>query len=180
MAIYTRTGDDGTTGLQGNRRISKSSARVAAYGTVDEASAAIGVALAECADGGIRSTLTTVQNELFELGAELSGPGAGPPRVTDGMVEAMEGEIDSYEAGLAPLANFILPGGTRLSAAVHAARTVARRAEIRAVELHECDGINPNCIRYLNRLSDLLFVVARTANARGGVADTAWAGGGGG
>jgi len=176
MKIYTKTGDDGTTGLQGNVRVQKTDARIVAYGAADEVNASIGAALAEKADADIRSVLTRVQNELFEMGADLSDPdpGDGPGRVTGDLVRRLEEDIDAFEAELVPLANFILPGGTRLASALHQSRTTARRAEIQVTRLQQSQAVNRNCAKYLNRLSDLLFVIARVANKRGGMPDTVW------
>lgn len=182
MRIYTRAGDDGTTGIQGGARVSKTDPRIAAYGAVDEVNASVGVAVTEvpaaagpCDDIG--TALVRIQNDLFELGADLSDPGAvaaDSGRVLPGMVGRLEADIDVYESELEPLASFILPGGTRLAALLHASRTAARRAEVASVRLRESARINPECVRYLNRLSDLFFVMARTANRRAGAPDTVW------
>ena len=178
MKIYTRTGDDGTTGLQGNIRVQKTDARIIAYGAVDEVNSSIGVALAEGGmDGDIGRILTRIQGELLELGADLSNPDAGGGascRVSGDLTVRLEGEVDAFEGELEPLANFILPGGSRLAALLHHARTVARRAETMAVKLEQNERVNHNCMQYLNRLSDLLFVMARVANKRAGVPDTVW------
>lgn len=176
MKIYTRTGDDGTTGLQRNIRVQKTDARIVAYGAADEVNTSIGVALAEKTDGDIRSTLTRIQNELFELGADLSDPdsGSGPGRVSEDLVRQLEEDIDTFDGELQPLANFILPGGTRLAAALHQSRTTARRAEIEVTRLQQNQAVNQNCAKYLNRLSDLLFVIARVANRRDRMPDTVW------
>jgi len=176
VGIYTKTGDDGTTGLRGNARVQKSSDRIVAYGAVDEVNASVGLALAGKVDGDIKDTLTRVQSELFILGADLSNPDLkdGSDRVTEKMIGRLEEEIDAFEGELEPLANFILPGGTRLAAMMHVSRTVTRRAETAAVRLQQKERINQNCTRYLNRLSDLLFVIARVANRRGGAADAVW------
>ncbi len=156
--------------------MSKSDHRIIAYGSVDEVNASIGAALAGEADGDIKSVLTRVQSELFELGADLSNPdlGDGAGRITGGMVEKLESDIDAFEGELEPLTNFILPGGARLAAMMHLSRTVARRAEANTVKLQQVEKINPRCTQYLNRLSDLLFVLARVANKRGGMPDTVW------
>ena len=179
MRIYTRTGDDGTTGLQGGLRVQKTDARITAYGAIDEVNASIGVALAEGegVDGDIRRILTRIQGELFDLGADLSNPDAGdgaPGRISGDLTGRLEGDVDAFEGELEPLANFILPGGSRLAALLHHARTVTRRAETRAFGLQRDEKVNPNCTQYLNRLSDLLFVMARAANKRAGVQDTVW------
>ena len=183
MKIYTRAGDAGQTALFGGLRVRKDVPRVEAYGTVDELNACLG--LAAVAVGGhpdIQALLARVQSELFDLGAELSTP---PERAEDRLaarvpllaaepVETMEGEIDRYEAELAPLKTFILPGGTAAAAALHLARTVCRRAERRVLSLAELEAVNPEVGRYMNRLSDLLFVLARVANRRAGVEDVPW------
>lgn len=175
MKIYTRTGDDGTTSLQGGLRVHKSDRRIAAYGAVDELNASIGAAMTECAYEDMRSLLSRIQGELFGMGADLSEPDVQRPgRVTPEMVQRLEGEIDSYEEGLEPLRNFIMPGGAVLAASLHLARTVARRAEAATAGLLLSEEANAECMRYLNRLSDLLFVMARAANSRAGIRDTVW------
>jgi len=158
--IYTRTGDDGSTGLGDGSRTSKDSARVEAYGTVDEANSAIGVVLAlDSVPDNIRSLLTEVQHDLFELGGELCIPGHSA--VTQAFVERIEADLDTLNADLPRLKEFILPGGGNGAAACHVARTIVRRAERRTQTLATAELVRPEVIRYLNRLSDLLFVVAR-------------------
>ena len=158
--IYTRTGDDGSTGLGDGSRTSKDSARVEAYGTVDEANSAIGVVLAlESVPENIRSLLTEVQHDLFELGGELCIPGHSA--VTQAFVERIEADLDTLNANLPRLKEFILPGGGNGAAACHVARTIVRRAERRTQTLATAELVRPEVIRYLNRLSDLLFVIAR-------------------
>ena len=158
--IYTRTGDDGTTGLGDGSRVAKDDARVEAYGTVDEANSAIGLVLAEAVvEEPIRGILTEVQHDLFELGGELCIP--GHEAVTTSFIERLETELDALNADLPPLKDFILPGGGRAAAACHLARTVVRRAERRVQTLAHASEVRPEALRYLNRLSDLLFVVAR-------------------
>lgn len=158
--IYTRTGDDGTTGLGDGSRVAKESARVEAYGTVDEANSAIGVVLAATiSNQDIRRCLVEVQHDLFELGGELCIPGHSA--VTADFIDRLESELDRFNADLPPLKDFILPGGGQAAAACHLARTVTRRAERRVTALAANEAIRPESIRYLNRLSDLLFVVAR-------------------
>ena len=176
MKIYTKTGDDGTTGLQGGKRVSKTSQRIAAYGAVDEVNAALGVVLAHDMESDISDVLTAIQNELFIVGADLSNPDSSDVsnRVSQSMICGLEESIDRFTAMLLPLTNFILPGGSALAADLHYARTVARRAEIQAVLLKEGEEINPLCVAYLNRLSDMLFVLARLANKRAGRADVIW------
>ena len=158
--IYTRTGDDGTTGLGDGTRTPKDSARVEAYGTVDEANSAIGVVLAaDSVPDDIRGCLTGVQHDLFELGGELCIP--GHEAISDEFTERLEQALDRLNEGLPPLKDFILPGGGRAAAACHVARTTVRRAERRVATLASAEPVRPEVIRYLNRLSDLLFVVAR-------------------
>ena len=158
--IYTRTGDDGTTGLGDGSRIAKDDARVEAYGTVDETNSAIGMVLA-CKDlpGDVRNCLTRVQHNLFDLGGELCLPGY--TAVNDGHVTRLEEQLDAFNADLPPLKDFILPGGGEAAAACHLARTICRRAERRVTSLGRTEEINQAVLRYLNRLSDLLFVIAR-------------------
>lgn len=180
--IYTRTGDKGTTALSDGSRVAKHDARVEAYGTVDEANAVLGLA-AQHADEGVAARIAVIQNELFDVGADLSRPGlaadAEAPypvlRIIETQITRLEAEIDAMNADLAPLRSFVLPGGGALSAHLHMARTVVRRAERRAAEVSDAtDGdVNPQAIRYLNRLSDWLFVAARVAaQANGG--DVLW------
>ncbi len=158
--IYTRTGDDGTTGLGDGSRVAKDDARVEAYGTVDEANSAIGVVLAEAVvEEPIRGILTEVQHDLFELGGELCIPGHAA--VSTAFIDRLEKELDALNADLPPLKDFILPGGGRAAAACHLARTVVRRAERRVQTLAHASEVRPEVLRYLNRLSDLLFVIAR-------------------
>ena len=158
--IYTRTGDDGTTGLGDGSRTPKDSARVEAYGTVDEANSAIGIVLAEASvPNAVRKSLTEVQHDLFELGGELCIPGHSAVR--DDYISRLEADLDGFNADLPPLKDFILPGGGHAAAACHLARTIVRRAERRVTTLAGEEDVRAECIRYLNRLSDLLFVVAR-------------------
>ena len=158
--IYTRTGDDGTTGLGDGSRTRKDSARVEAYGTVDEANSAIGLVLAaDSVPDGVRRCLTEVQHDLFELGGELCIPGHAA--IEESFIERLERELDKLNADLPPLKDFILPGGGPAAAACHMARTTVRRAERRVTTLMEEESARPETLRYLNRLSDLLFVVAR-------------------
>ena len=168
MKIYTKTGDDGNTGLQGNFRIEKSHQRIISYGTVDEANAALGIVLANSLDEDITKVLTDIQNDLFLVGADLSNPNLNDVknRVTLDMVERLEQHIDKLETELPPLTSFILPGGDTDAAQLQYVRTVVRRAETQVVKLNEKDEINSNCIKYLNRLSDLFFVMGRLINKR--------------
>ena len=172
--IYTRTGDAGSTGLASGARVSKTDLRVEAYGTVDELNAVIGVArLHSGQNDRIDAMLGRIQNELFDLGADLATPLEPAPkwealRILDSQVERLESEIDWMNDSLKPLDSFILPGGSPLSTHLHLARTVARRAERDAVRLVESgEAVTPAAVRYLNRLSDHLFVAARRANANG-------------
>ena len=176
LKIYTKTGDDGNTGLQGNFRISKSHPRIIAYGTVDEANAALGIVLTNLLDEEIILVLTKIQNELFLVGADLSNPNLNDVknRVSLEMVTNLEYLIDKFESELPSLTNFILPGGDAAAAQLHYARTIIRRAETQVVKLSEKDEINSNCIKYLNRLSDLFFVMGRLINKRKGKDDILW------
>jgi len=176
MKIYTKTGDDGSTGLQGNLRITKSHPRITSYGIVDEANAALGVVLVNPLDEDITKVLTNIQNDLFLVGADLSNPNLNDikNRVTLDMVERLEHHIDKFESELPTLTNFILPGGDNVAAQLHYVRTVVRRAETQVVQLSEKDEINSNCIKYLNRLSDLLFVMSRLINKRKDIGDILW------
>ena len=173
--IYTRTGDKGTAGLVDGSRVSKSSLRMAAIGDVDEANAAIGVAIALLSDDAAGEQLRLVQNELFDLGADIATPGdiEDALRIVDPQVERLELEIDRMNEELEPLQSFILPGGSPAVAALHLARTVVRRAERSAVALSEAEQVNPQALAYLNRLSDLLFVAARFIAAKEG-GDILW------
>jgi len=176
MKIYTKTGDDGNTGLQGNFRIAKSHPRIISYGTVDEANAALGIVLANSLDDDITKIFTEIQNDLFLVGADLSNPNIsdGKNRVTLDMIKRLEQHIDKFELELSPLKNFILPGGDISAAQLHYVRTVVRRAETQVVQLSEKDEINSNCIKYLNRLSDLFFVMGRIINKRKDIDDIPW------
>ncbi|HVM21849.1 MAG TPA: cob(I)yrinic acid a,c-diamide adenosyltransferase [Sphingomicrobium sp.] len=173
--IYTRTGDQGTAGLVDGSRVSKASLRMAAIGEVDEANAAVGMAIAAMAGGDVAEQLTRIQNELFDLGADIATPGEieGALRIVAGQVDRLEREIDAMNARLEPLTSFILPGGSPAVAALHFARTVVRRAERAAVALHEAEPLNPHALAYLNRLSDHLFVAARHVAAQSG-GDVLW------
>jgi len=166
--IYTRTGDGGTAGLVDGSRVSKSSLRMAAIGEVDEANAAIGLAIAAIGTGPSSQRLLLIQNELFDLGADAATPGEveGALRITASQVERLEREIDAMNADLEPLTSFILPSGSPAVAALHFARTVVRRAERAAVALNESEPLNPDLLAYLNRLSDYLFVAARLVASR--------------
>lgn len=166
--IYTRTGDKGTTGLGDGERVSKDSLRVEAYGTVDELNSVVGLVLASELPMDLRACLTRIQHELFDLGGELCMPGT--VLIPDSYVTDLEQDLDAFNADLPPLKDFILPGGSESAARCHLARTVARRAERRLVSLAHVEKINDVSVRYLNRLSDLLFVVSRVlARAEGGM-----------
>jgi cob(I)alamin adenosyltransferase len=182
VKIYTRRGDAGQTDLFGGERVGKDAMRVAAYGDIDELNASIGVAIAAGIDAVLAESLARIQSALFDLGASLATPDAAHRRkagvagVADSDVDSLEALIDRLEAGLTPLTNFILPGGSSSAAAFHVARTVCRRAERAVVHLAATPGesVEATSTRYLNRLSDLLFVLARHENARQGVVDVAW------
>jgi len=176
--IYTRGGDKGETSLGSGARVSKHDLRVAAYGTVDEANAAIGLARLHAA-GEADAMLARIQNDLFDLGADLctpadeSGGPAGALRIVQAQVDRLEREIDRLNAGLAPLDSFVLPGGRPAAASLHLARTIVRRAERAMTELALGQSVNPLAVKYVNRLSDHLFVLARFVND-GGRADVLW------
>jgi cob(I)alamin adenosyltransferase len=186
--IYTRTGDGGETGLFGGQRVQKDDVRVEAYGAVDELNAVIGVAAAHCADPALHSLLLSLQADLFQLGADLATPPEEKTqrgrvsirRMDSTNVERLEAEIDRWESELTPLQTFILPGGHAAAAALHQARAVCRRAERRTVTLRRSasgaaeQSANDPALTYLNRLSDLLFVLSRAANRRHGVTDIPW------
>ncbi|MBC7496199.1 MAG: cob(I)yrinic acid a,c-diamide adenosyltransferase [Sphingomonadaceae bacterium] len=173
--IYTRTGDDGSTGLASGDRRAKDDARVAAYGTVDEANSIIGLVRLHTGGDALDAMFACIQNDLFDVGADLATPGddfaadSKSLRATPAQVDRLEAEIDTMNAALSPLTSFILPGGTAAAAYLHLARTVVRRAERLAVTAARAEPINPTAIRYLNRLSDHLFVAARVANPGGDV-----------
>ncbi|MGE5233426.1 MAG: cob(I)yrinic acid a,c-diamide adenosyltransferase [Acidobacteriota bacterium] len=177
--VYTRTGDDGTTGLGGGQRVAKDSARVEAYGAVDELNSALGVALAAGLTPPLPARLAAIQNQLFHLGSDLcvreedksSLPG---PRIEDRHVVGLEELMDELSAALAPLENFILPGGSLAAAHLHVARSVCRRAERAAVRLRREEPIGEHVVPYLNRLSDALFVMARFENRRAQLPDVLW------
>ncbi len=179
--IYTRTGDDGTTGLVDGSRCAKHSLRVAAIGTVDEANSAIGLAACALDQGESRDVLFRVQNDLFDLGADLATPavdGDFTPsemvlRIVTGQVAWLEGRIDAFNASLEPLTSFVLPGGTEAAARVHVARASVRAAERAITALGEAEAVNPAAAAYVNRLSDLLFVLARVLNDNG-AGDVTW------
>jgi cob(I)alamin adenosyltransferase len=177
--VYTRTGDDGTTGLGGGQRVPKDSARIEAYGTVDELSSAIGLALALGLDAKLTARLPRIQNDLFNLGSDLcileEDKAKMPvPVVEQRNVDDLERFIDELQEDLAPLANFILPGGTPGAAQLHMARTICRRAERLVIHLSREEPIGPCVVSYLNRLSDALFVMSRYENLKRGVPEVLW------
>lgn len=173
--IYTRTGDDGTTGLVGTERRLKCDVRIEAYGTVDEANATIGLVRLHTAQShpAVDAMLARIQNDLFDVGADLATPHSKEPpkyeplRATDAQVDWVENSIDALNASLSPLKSFVLPGGCPAAAALHLARTVTRRAERICVELGQVEQVNPLAVKYLNRLSDFLFVASRSVNDNG-------------
>ncbi len=179
--VYTRTGDDGTTGLGNGERRPKSDLRVAAFGTVDEVNACIGMARVHTATSHpeLDAMLSRIQNDLFDLGADLATPDTGkdlgyePLRIVASQVERLEADIDSLNAPIKPLRSFILPGGSPAAAALHLARTVSRRAERLMVELSQTETVGPEAIRYMNRVSDFLFVAGRAVNDNG-ESDVLW------
>ncbi len=173
--IYTRTGDSGTAGLVDGSRVSKSSARMTAIGEVDEANAAIGLAIAALQENELSKQLLRIQNDLFDLGADVATPGdsEGALRIVASQVQRLEREIDAMNASLEPLTSFILPSGSAAVSALHFARTVVRRAERAVVALSDAEPLNPDLLAYINRLSDHLFVAARTVAAQEG-GDVLW------
>lgn len=170
--IYTRTGDDGSTGLGDGRRVGKDDARVAAFGTVDEANAALGLLLATALPDDVRTLLTGVQHQLFDLGGELCIPGHAV--MQDEHASALECHLDQYNARLPELKEFILPGGGEAASRCHLVRTVVRRAERETVALSRLEPVRPQALRYLNRLSDLLFVLARVLARADGQGEVLW------
>ena len=170
--IYTKTGDDGTTGLGDGSRVAKDSARVGAYGTVDEANSCIGLVLASEIPDDVRSLLVSVQHQMFDLGGELCIPGHAA--IFDADIDRLEQQLDHFNADLPPLKDFILPGGGLPAAHAHLARTITRRAEREVVTLSHHDSVRPEAVRYLNRLSDLLFVLARVLARASGHGETLW------
>ena len=174
--IYTKTGDDGSTGLIGNKRVSKSNPRIIAYGAVDEINSALGVVLSLNLDKDIHDLLEKIQNDLFVLGADLANSDLknASNRITQDMVHFLEEHIDRLEKELPTITYFILPGGDQVASQVHLARAISRRAETHIVSLSEKEQINKTCQIYINRLSDLLFVIARVINKRKMINDTAW------
>ena len=177
--VYTRRGDDGITGLGGGQRVPKDSPRVCAYGTLDELNSLLGLALACGLFDRLADVLPTLQNELFHLGSDLcfvetDKPRFAIPQIEERHIQRLENLIDEFSEAVGPLRNFILPGGSLGSAHLHVARTVCRRAEREVVALARTEGVRPLVIPYLNRLSDLLFVMARYENGQRGVAELLW------
>jgi len=171
--IYTRTGDDGTTGLGTGDRVRKDSARVEAYGSVDELNSAIGMIISDASlDGNIANCLTRIQHELFDMGGELCIPGTTV--IESKSVDALESTLDRFNADLPPLKDFVLPGGTPAAAICHLARSICRRAERRVLSLSKDEDVNEQTLKYLNRLSDLLFVLARVINRNAGQDEPLW------
>lgn len=170
--ITTKTGDSGTTGLADGSRVSKACLRITAIGAVDELNSAIGIARLD-AEGDTDAILGRIQNDLFDLGADLGTPDGEGLRIVEAQVERLERETDALNETLAPLTSFVLPGGTALAAHLHLARAICRRAEVAMVALSEAETVNPAALRYINRLSDHLFVLARAANDAG-MGDVLW------
>ena len=174
--IYTKPGDDGSTGLIDGSRISKSNPRIMAYGAIDELNSAIGIVLSSRLDNDIHDLLEEIQNDLFMAGADLANPDLKNEanRITHEMVISLEKNIDRLESELSPITYFILPGGDSIASQMHLARAISRRAETQIVRLAEKESINKLCQIYINRLSDLLFVIARVINKRKMIKDVAW------
>ncbi len=170
--IYTRTGDKGTTGLGGGTRVPKDSVRVEAFGTVDEINSVVGLLLAEDLPDNLRAALTDIQHDLFDVGSELCVPGR--QTLAEENITRLENLLDTLNTDLPYLKEFILPGGSRAAALAHLARTVCRRAERRVVTLSRAESVPETSIKYINRLSDLLFVMARVLNKHAGVPDVLW------
>lgn len=170
--IYTRTGDDGSTGLGDGSRTGKDSVRVGAYGTVDEANSTIGLILAAELPQDVREQLVSIQHQMFDLGAELCIPGHAA--IFEADIDRLEQWLDAHNEGLPPLKEFILPAGGEAAARCHIARTVVRRAERETVALARVEDVRPEAVRYLNRLSDLLFVIARVLARAGGHGEVTW------
>jgi cob(I)alamin adenosyltransferase len=180
MKIYTKTGDKGETGLLGGERVAKSSLRIEAYGTIDELNSFIGLASFEVKNDEIKRLLEIIQNDLFDIGSDLAAPFNDKTgkmdikRIEDQKYIKLESEIDRFEEKLEPLRNFILPGGSRGASLLHICRTVCRRAERLVTALKSAESINENIIVYLNRLSDLMFVLSRFENSYSGISDIKW------
>jgi cob(I)alamin adenosyltransferase len=179
MKIYTKTGDDGQTGLLGGRRVAKDDPRIEAYGTVDELSVALGSARAAGLSPVVNALILEIQGDLFTVGAELASPAASEPsaqRIQQDRVQKLEAAIDRHEEGLESLRHFIMPGGTMAACFLHQARVVCRRAERRVVTLARTQSVSPFVLPYLNRLSDLLFVLSRVSNRSASLTEIPWRG----
>jgi len=176
MKIYTKTGDDGKTSLFDNSRVWKSHERIIAYGTVDELNSAIGLAISMDLDRQIKEILIRIQNDLFIVGSDLANPDMSDTKIrtAESMTLSLENDIDTLESELSELTSFILPGGTLISSILHLSRTISRRAETSVIALSQKEEINKITVVYLNRLSDLLFVLARTMNKRKNIDDVVW------
>ncbi len=176
MKLYTKTGDDGDTGLIGGDRVRKDDPRVATYGDVDETNAAIGAAIAACRDDELAERLRQIQSDLFSIGTALATPddGNATKAIAQARIQQLEAWIDAATAEVEPLTSFVLPGGSATAAALHLARAICRRAERAVVSLSHDQAVDTSVLVYLNRLSDLLFAAARLANHREGVAETRW------
>ena len=176
MKIYTKTGDEGKTSLFDNSRVWKSHERIMSYGAVDELNSALGVAISMDLDPQIKDILLRIQNDLFIVGSDLANPNMSDTKIrtTENMILSLENDIDAFESELSELTNFILPGGTLMSSILHLSRTIARRAETHVIALSQKEEINKIAIVYLNRLSDLLFVLARVLNKRKNIDDIVW------
>ena len=176
MKIYTKTGDDGKTSLFDNSRVWKSHERIVSYGAIDELNSAVGIAISMDLDHQLKEILVRIQNELFIVGSDLANPNMSDTKIrtTENMTLSLENDIDTFESELSELTNFILPGGTLMSSILHLSRTIARRAETHVTALSQKEEINKIVIVYLNRLSDLLFVLARVLNKRKNIDDIVW------
>ena len=176
MKIYTKTGDDGKTSLFDNSRVWKSHERIVSYGVIDELNSAVGIAISMDLDHQLKEILVRIQNELFIVGSDLANPNMSDTKIrtTENMILSLENDIDTFESELSELTNFILPGGTLMSSILHLSRTIARRAETHVIALSQKEEISKIVIVYLNRLSDLLFVLARVLNKRKNIDDIVW------
>ena len=176
MKIYTKTSDDGKTSLFDNSRVWKSHERIVSYGAIDELNSAVGIAISMDLDHQLKEILVRIQNELFIVGSDLANPNMSDTKIrtTENMILSLENDIDTFESELSELTNFILPGGTLMSSILHLSRTIARRAETHVTALSQKEEINIIVIVYLNRLSDLLFVLARVLNKRKNIDDIVW------
>jgi len=176
MKIYTKTGDDGKTSLFDNSRVWKSHERIVSYGAIDELNSAVGIAISMDLDHQLKEILLRIQNELFIVGSDLANPNMSDTKIrtTENMILSLENDIDTFDSELSELTNFILPGGTLMSSILHLSRTIARRAETHVIALSQKEEINKIAVVYLNRLSDLLFVLARVLNKRKNIDDIVW------